>query len=372
MRFGFPWTNVSAVYGQDCSCLLTWMHSDMFKMLVDTCVWLDFAKDQKQRPVLDAVEEMVSRGMLVLMVPRIVLYEFGRNRDRILKESVKSLSTHIRIVKEAVGKVGGDQKKTRIVLSHLNDVSHKGPMVGGTAGNTLDRIGKLLRASESVEASEEVMVRAAQRAIKKQAPFHRDKNAMADAILIEVYAECVRSNKAPRGARFAFVTHNKNDFSIENGNQRLPHPDFASFFSRIKSFYFINLPEALRRIEPSLVRDVMFEQSWEPDFRSLADILNAEHLLFNQVWYNRHWNLRIGVEEGRIKVVDKESYPRRPGVETVQKDIWKGALKSARKVEGRFGKQNLGPWDDFEWGMINGKLSALRWVLGDEWDMLDT
>jgi len=26
----------------------------------------------------------------------------------------------------------------------------------------------------------------------------------------------------------------------------------------------------------------------------------------------------------------------------------------------------------FEWGMINGKLSALRWVMGDEWDMLDT
>jgi len=96
-------------------------------------------------------------------------------------------------------------------------------------------------------------------------------------------------------------------------------------------------------------------------------------LLFNQVWYNRHWNLRIGVQEGKIIVVEKESYPRPPGApETVQRDVWKGALKSVRRVERRYGKRNLGPWDDFEWGMINGKLSALRWILGDEWDMLDT
>jgi hypothetical protein len=56
----------------------------------------------------------------------------------------------------------------------------------------------------------------------------------------------------------------------------------------------------------------------------------------------------------------------------IQNDIWQGALRAATAVEKRLGIENLGPWDDFERGMINGKLSAIRWVLGDEWDMLDT
>ncbi len=27
---------------------------------------------------------------------------------------------------------------------------------------------------------------------------------------------------------------------------------------------------------------------------------------------------------------------------------------------------------DFHWGMLSGKLSTLRWVMGDEWDNLDS
>jgi hypothetical protein len=49
-----------------------------------------------------------------------------------------------------------------------------------------------------------------------------------------------------------------------------------------------------------------------------------------------------------------------------------GALAAAKRTEDEVGRENLGPWTDFEWGMLNGKLSALRWILGDEWDMLDT
>jgi hypothetical protein len=107
--------------------------------------------------------------------------------------------------------------------------------------------------------------------------------------------------------------------------------------------------------------------------RGLKAIQEAEDLLHHQVWYNRHWNWRSKVLDGSIRIVEKEDFPTSGNTQhLIPRDIWEGALKSATKLEKTLGKKNLGPWDDFEWGMINGKLSALRWVLGDDWDMLDT
>jgi len=51
----------------------------------------------------------------------------------------------------------------------------------------------------------------------------------------------------------------------------------------------------------------------------------------------------------------------------IKKQVFAQARKAAKRIRKKYGKKNLG-WDDFEWGMVNGKLSALRWVMGDEWD----
>lgn len=91
--------------------------------------------------------------------------------------------------------------------------------------------------------------------------------------------------------------------------------------------------------------------------RSEKEIINAIDELFDKIWYDRHQLLKA-------RVMSKK--------ENIDPKIWEGALRSAQKVEKHYGKKALGPWKDFEWGMINGKLSALRWVLGDNWDMLDT
>ena len=77
----------------------------------------------------------------------------------------------------------------------------------------------------------------------------------------------------------------------------------------------------------------------------------------DKIWYDRHQMLKRMVEKKQSKVDPK---------------IWKGALQAEKMLEEKYGIENLGPHGDFEWGMLNGKLSALRWVVGFEWDMLDT
>ena len=88
-------------------------------------------------------------------------------------------------------------------------------------------------------------------------------------------------------------------------------------------------------------------------------ILEAEREFMDVIWYDRKLVLFQNLKEGK---------------ETIDPEIKKGMLAAMRTVEKKYGKKKLRNYyhNDFEWGMLNGKLAALRWVLGDEWDMLDT
>jgi hypothetical protein len=343
----------------------------MFKILIDTCVWLDLAKDQKSGPVLDVLAMLVKNGNVELLVPRVVVDEFARNKARVAKEGAQSLSSALRRVREAVWTLDVPGRRAALA-KRLTDLDLKLPNLGENAVAAIGKIEALMKGATVIETSDAVKVRAAERALAGRAPFHRSKNSMGDAILIEIYSDTV-SAVAAKGTRFAFVTHNKHDFSQPTGDHRKPHPDFAPLFSKIRSLYSVTLVDLLRRVDASLLTDQMMLEEWMDEPRSASAIVDAIDALFDKIWYNRHVGLRMRVESGEIAIVDKETYPRPVGApDTITRGILAGAIKAARRVEKRRGIENLGPWNDFEWGMLNGKLSALRWVLGDEWDMLDT
>ena len=83
--------------------------------------------------------------------------------------------------------------------------------------------------------------------------------------------------------------------------------------------------------------------------RKKTDVCEAESEMFNRVWLHRHYMRHYEGslnDEGSVK-----------------------AYQEAIGVEEKYGKYQ--GHTDFELGMLNGKLSALRWVLGEDWDFLD-
>ncbi|MET4798047.1 PIN domain-containing protein [Bradyrhizobium sp. LB11.1] len=341
-------------------------------VFLDTSVWLDLAANEAGEPLLGALEHLNRLKAIELAVPQIVRDEFARNKDRVVQDSGRSLSAALDRATGAIWKYGNPRRR-RNTAAALSDIKHQLNGALDITAEAVTRIETLFAASTWLGDKSAAIEAASTRALEKRAPFHTGKNSFADAVIIELYGQLRAATKG----RCVFVTHNKKDFGLPNGDQRLPHPDIAEHFSRIKSRYFIKLVDALRALRPQEFAEAMYEHEFTMEPRRASEISDAIRELTDRVWYDRHMVMRYKVETGKCKIIAKKDFgPKYYRASALGKlivdDILAGAIRSAERVEKRYGKENLGPYSKFDWGMINGKLSALRWVFGEDWDELYT
>lgn len=112
-----------------------------------------------------------------------------------------------------------------------------------------------------------------------------------------------------------------------------------------------------------------------PDKRRTMDemrekILNME----KQIWYN--WNyltLLSMIEEGEVKVVSATEYNEigyPDNLDFIADEKWAVFQKTARKLEEEFGLELIAIPDELDRSYLDGKLSALKYACGEEWEHL--
>ena len=328
----------------------------MLGLFIDTSVWLDMAKRRDGQQLIVPLRVLKHQGKLELFVPALVIDEFERNRPRAEAAVSASVQGRFQQLRADIHEFGGEARH-----DWLEELAHQVPLVSASTLQNFAEIADLLRGGSPVAPTTEDHVRVVQRGLDKRAPLHLQKNSVADTLLIEMYGTLVRSGDESVD-QFCFATSNYQDFSQPNGDRRQPHPDLSDLFASENSHYAYEV-DGVRGVLADCLGDAFLDEVAEvqlvhTEARTLAEILEAEHEFFDKIWYVRKLILKERIDAG-----EREPLPT---------ELADGMDAAMRAIEERYGAENVGPWDDWGWGFVHGKLSALRWVLGDEWDFLDT
>jgi PIN domain len=330
----------------------------VLRLLIDTSTWLDLAGRRTGQQWIVPLRVLKHQGRLELLIPPVVIEEFDRNRVRSEAAVTTSVLNRLRQLRRELREYAGE-KHEQIWLA---ETAQHIPLVNAMAPQNHREIDELLRSGTSVEPTDLEYARAVQRGLDKRAPFTAEKNSTADALIIETYARQI--GLADTEDVCAFVTSNHRDFSLPNGDHRVPHPDLVDVFDGARSRYIYQV-EGLHELLVDQLGDEYLEEYHEVEFliddeepRTLSEIIEAEAEYFDRVWYVR-------------SIVMEDDRP-------IPDDIRAGMMAARERVETAYGRDELwkpiGPGHEEAWqyGYINGKLATLRWVLGSEWDFLDT
>ena len=329
----------------------------VLRLLVDTSTWLDLARRRDGQRWIVALRVLIHQSQVELIVPSVIVEEYDRNRERVEATMTASVASRFKALRQDLLQYGDDDEQAMKVV---DDLSRHVPLIGAMTTRNFTEIRDLLVSGRQVDPSDAVRRRVVERGLRKSAPFHRGRNSVADALLIETYA--FEAAEPASDDVYGFITSNSDDFSLVDGDKRSPHADIAPAFDDKDSRYRIGvdgLDSVMRDYFGDEVEGLFDEVDIRAEPRRLDEIVAAENEMFDRIWYHRSLQRDYRLEDER----DGDGLAEHQRI----------AGPGRQRVEATYREPGqLGPYTDFELGILNGKMSALRWVLGSEWDFLDT
>ena len=147
------------------------------------------------------------------MVPQVVIDEYERI-ERIETSMTSSVAQRFKAIKQDLDDYGADADAAKVV----DDLARHTPLIGAMTTRNFDDVLALLKGGRRLEPTEAEQLKVVARGLAKQAPFHRSRNSVADALLVELYSTA--ASGASKDDPYAFVTTNSEDFSSPTGDKR--------------------------------------------------------------------------------------------------------------------------------------------------------
>ncbi len=221
-------------------------------LLLDTCIWLNLA-DWRESDVLAALGELIASGKIAIIIPDIVQQEFDRNEDEALSSRERAAKSHIKQLRTWVDLFETEEEKNalRTLLDKLHGQACKRTELARKSTEAVRAIMKQCIASQTTQ---EMRDSAFTVCLLKSVPCHRNKNSLADAVILEHFKKI-----DPAGGKRFFITDNSDDFG--GTDRRLPHDHLLALFDGIFSFYRINIAELLNEISPNIITQAAIENT---------------------------------------------------------------------------------------------------------------
>lgn len=231
----------------------------MHNLLLDACIWLDLAKSEEYEPIVAHLLALGGDKKIRIILPKLVRDEFDRNAPDLAKRESKQATSHIKGVRATVKRVVPAAQQSQFAEA-LDALEQHITAHGTNLSKSTEVIRELMGKDfvKTIQDNTSHRLQAFERGLQKKAPF-RHKNSCADALILELFSEWVRSHSSETSI---FVTSNTSDFSSPINNQK-PHDDIAALFNESDHLFFINIGSAINHVQDNAISAEVVEK-FEP------------------------------------------------------------------------------------------------------------
>lgn len=251
-------------------------------LFLDTCVWINLASDESYLEVFQALERLFSEKRIVLVVPHLVQEEYRRNRAAVLQKRLSRYRSLLKNAKQLENLLAEDLAGQYSTC--LDALNVRIPAREREIADQLHRLDVMLASDEllQLEASETMRSKCIQLALAKEAPFHRNKNSVADCLIALQVAELTKGDQVGPEDVVHFVTNNTTDFADPTNQSRL-HPELEALFDRAQTRlrFSVNIADTLNEIQASSVRPEIAQSTRESTSAAAEACLDGGAHQFN-------------------------------------------------------------------------------------------